>query len=307
MTKRLRPRSRVLVLAAIGAVVALAIGVGAATTGFSAARGERPASTTWTTVLKSPLGIEGLTGDSSGHLYVAARGGSAGCPVWRVDVAGGSDQTPTTVGTVPPPCNPSGLTFDASGRLYVTGAGAAGDAIAVLRPSAAAPPAATIFATGTPGANGLAFDRSGNLYASDGGTNQGRVFRVGPTGGTATELFRIPPPANSVGVGRVNSTLQPPLPASAQNIVANGLAFTKDHRSLLVADTARGALWQVDFAKDGSLETPTGCDTTYTADTLCIDALVVENALLEGADGIALDRSGKVWVDANERNAIVVV
>src|SRR5205823_8137732 len=127
-----------------------------------------------------------------------------------------------------------------------------------------------------------------------------------PAGGAATELFRIPPPANSVGVGRVNSTLQPPLAANPQNIVANGLAFTKD-RSLLIADTARGALWQVDLAKDGSVETPTGCDPTYTTNTLCIDALVVENPLLEGADGIALDKSGKVWVDANERNAIVVV
>src|SRR4051794_8594440 len=306
MTKRLRPRSRVLVLAAIGAVVALAIGVGAATTGFSAARGERPASTTWTTVLKSPLGIEGLTGDSSGHLYVAARGGSAGCPVWRVDVAGGSDQTPTTVGTVPPPCNPSGLTFDASGRLYVTGAGAAGDAIAVLRPSAAAPPAATIFATGTPGANGLAFDRSGNLYASDGGTNQGRVFRVGPTGGTATELFRVPPMSNPAGVGRQNATLQPGLAPSPQNIVANGLAFTRNG-DLLVADTARGAIWRVELDRRGNVASPLGCDATFTADTLCFEDVFVQHPLADGADGIALDRTGNVWIDANERNAITVV
>jgi sugar lactone lactonase YvrE len=29
--------------------------------------------------------------------------------------------------------------------------------------------------------------------------------------------------------------------------------------------------------------------------------------LLEGADGIALDREGNIWVDANERNAVVIV
>src|SRR5262249_50267741 len=115
--------------------------------------------------------------------------------------------------------------------------------------------------------------------------------------------FRVPPPANSIGVGRANSTLPP---GTAQNIVANGLAFTHD-RTLLVADTARGAIWQVDLAKDESVESPTGCDTTYLPDTLCVDALLVESPLLEGADGIALDRTGKVWVDANERNAIVVV
>src|SRR5438045_1909095 len=93
------------------------------------------------------------------------------------------------------------------------------------------------------------------------GDDAGRLYVAGRA---ATEQFRIPPPANAVGVVRVNSTLQPPLAASAQNIVANGLAFTKDG-SLLIADTARGALWQVDLAKDGSVETPTGCDPTYTA------------------------------------------
>jgi sugar lactone lactonase YvrE len=306
MSKRLRPRSRVLVLAAVGVAIALAVGVGAASTGFSAARGEKPATTTWTTVLKSPLGIEGLTGDGSGHLYVAARGGAAGCPVWRVDVAGGANQTPTTVGTVPPPCGPAGLTFDASGRLYITGAGASGDAIAVLTPNAATPPAATIFATGTPGANGLAFDRRGNLYASDGGTNQGRVFRVGPAGGAATELFRVPPMANPAGVGRQNATLQPGLAPNPQNIVANGLAFT-NNGDLLVADTARGAIWRVELDRRGNVASPTGCDSTFTADTLCFEDVFVQHPLLDGADGIALDRAGNVWVDPNERNAVAVV
>jgi sugar lactone lactonase YvrE len=306
MSNRLRPRSRALVLAAAGTAVALAVGVGAASTGFSAARGEKPAATTWTTILKSSLGIEGLIGDRSGHLYVAARGGASGCPVWRVDVAGGANQTPTTVGTVPAPCGPAGLTFDASGRLFITGAGAAGDAIAVLTPNAAAPPAATIFATGTPGANGLAFDRRGNLYASDGGTNQGRVFRVGPAGGAATELFRVPPMANSAGVGRQNATLQPGLAPNPQNIVANGLAFTNDG-DLLVADTARGAIWRVELDRRGNVASPTGCDSTFAADTLCFEDVFVQHPLLDGADGIALDRAGNVWVDPNERNAIAVV
>jgi sugar lactone lactonase YvrE len=289
--------------AATAAAVA-ALAIGSATGGGKP--GTAPASATWTTVLKSTLGIEGLTGDDAGNLYVAARGGGASCPVWRVDADRPANQAPVTVGSMAPPCNPSGITFGPDGRLYVTGAGAAGDQIAVLRPDAAAPPVATIFATGTPGANGLAFDRDGNLYASDGGTAQGRVFRVGPAGGAAAELFRVPPLANSVGVGRVNSTLQPPLAPSPQNIVANGLAFANDG-ALLVADTARGALWRVDVAADGSVQTNTGCDTTYTPNTLCLDALFVQHPALDGADGIALDRAGNVWVDANERNAIAVV
>ena len=45
----------------------------------------------------------------------------------------------------------------------------------------------------------------------------------------------------------------------------------------------------------------------FTPDTLCLDALFVQHPALDGADGIALDRDGNVYVDPNERNAIVVV
>src|SRR4051794_34298954 len=152
--------SRALVLAAALAVTALTISAGTGSNG-SAGATQAVAPATWKTVLRGSLGIEGLTGDEAGNLYAAARGGAAACPVWRVDAAGPANQTPVTVGTVAAPSSPSGLTFDAAGRLYITGVGAAGDQIAVLTPSAAAPPVATIFATGTPGANGLAFDRHG--------------------------------------------------------------------------------------------------------------------------------------------------
>jgi sugar lactone lactonase YvrE len=100
--------------------------------------------------------------------------------------------------------------------------------------------------------------------------------------------------------------VQPPLAASPQNIVANGLAFTPDG-ALLVADTARGALWRVELDGDGNRVSSVGCDTTFTADTLCFENVFVAHPLLEGADGIALDRAGNVWVDANERNAVAVV
>jgi hypothetical protein len=298
-------RRRWRVVAGVGTVVVAAVlAAGSAIGGGK--QGSSIADASWTTVLKSSLPIEGLMGDDVGNLYVAARGGAPGCPVWRVESAGGASQMPVTVGTVAAPCSPSGLTFDSAERLYITGVGAAGDQIAVLKPDAAAPPVATIFATGTPGANGLAFDRHGNLYASDGGTNLGRVFRVGPSGGTATELFRVPPMANSVGVGRQNATLQPPLVPNPQNIVANGLAFAQDG-ALLVADTARGALWRIEFDSVGNVVSPVGCDTTFTANTLCFDDVFVQHPFLDGADGIALDRAGNVWVDANERNAVAVV
>ena len=86
------------------------------------------------------------------------------------------------------------------------------------------------------------------------------------------EVFRIQPMNNgsalgglSLGVGRVNSTLQPnnnPAP-NAQNLVANGLAFNAQG-NLLVADTARGALWLVTFDKSGNLVSKLGCDDTFS-------------------------------------------
>src|SRR5436190_5984234 len=114
MSKRPRSLSQMLVPVAVVLVAGLVLGVSAASSGPS--RANEPPATTWTTVLRSTLPIEGLTGDDQGFLYVAARGGAAGCPVWRVDANGGANQAPVMVGTVPAPCNPSGLTFDADGN-----------------------------------------------------------------------------------------------------------------------------------------------------------------------------------------------
>jgi hypothetical protein len=107
---------------------------------------------------------------------------------------------------------------------------------------------------------------------------------------------------NRFGIGRSNSTL----PGGAQPIVGNGILFTHDG-DMLIADTARGAIWHVTLDAHGNVTSPQGCDSTYTADTLCLDDLFVEHPYLEGLDGIILDESGVIWGAANERNAIVTV
>ena len=292
---------RIALTLGVAAVVAAGLVLGTALAQNGGSSGPK----SWTTVFKSPIGIEGLTLDDDGNLYVPQRG-SDGCNIVRISSTGGANQAGLVVARMDTPCSPAGLAFGPDERLYLTGFGAGGGAIGVVRPrsSSSEPvPVATSFATNTPGANGLAFDDDGNLYVSDGVTAEGRVSRVGRSGGPATVLFRIQPMANEFGVGRQNA----PLPTGApQGIVANGLAFDRND-NLYVADTARGALWRVELTNRGEVRTSTNCDTTFPTNVLCLDAVFAQHPALDGADGIALDRGGNIWVDANERNAIVVV
>ena len=67
----------------------------------------------------------------------------------------------------------------------------------VLRPTPATPPTAEVYATDVPGSNGVAWDRRGDLWVTDGGTAQGRVWRIGRDR-VPVEMFRIQPLANDV-------------------------------------------------------------------------------------------------------------
>lgn len=299
----------------IAGLCALVLGAG-----LSAARADElrpfPQTVSFTTLIVTPLAIEGLTGDADGNLYTTGREASpTPCPVWRINLA---NPSLITVGLIPNPvsCNPSGITFDRAGNLYIADA-ASGGVVWKLTPSETAPPTATAFATGVPGTNGLAFDRTGNLWTGDGTTGQGRVWRITPAG-SVTEVFRIQPMRNSTalggdvageGVGRQARTFPPGALANSaggQDLVANGLAFTREG-DLYIADTARGAIWQAAFDRHGNLKSPTNCDTTFTPNTLCLDNIFVAHPYLEGTDGIALDQAGNIWNSANERNAIIVV
>jgi sugar lactone lactonase YvrE len=279
---------------------------------------------TISTRVTTPFAIEGLSGDNAGNLYTTGRAPGAGlpCPVWRVALG---NPALMLVGNVPAPsatttCSPSGLTFGANGNLYLSEA----DKIYTFAPNGITPPTATVYASGVPGTNGLAFDRLGNLWTADGTTGQGRVWKI-TTAGVVTEMFRVQPMANEVnlvnGVGGVGRDVRS-LPGGtitvtatsrnaadtngSQALVANGIAFNSGGQ-MFIADTARGALWKVNFNTNGDVTSRMGCDTTFTANTLCMDNVFVQHPQLEGADGIALDAGGNIWVAANERNALVVV
>jgi len=255
------------------------------------------------------------------------------CAVWQINI---HNPKLIPVGFVVPAggnCDLGGIAFNAIGDLFV--ADAAAGVIYSFTPNADSPPTVNIpFASGAPGANSIAFDKKGNLWVSDGVTAQGRIWKITSPGANCTstpainceEVFRIQPLANEVnlvnGVGGVGRDVRwlpqgtitvTPTSRSAANtlgstaLVANGVAFDQDGDRLFIADTARGAIWQATFNRGGHLRSKTGCDTTFTANTLCLDNVFVAHPYLAGADGIALDRDGNIWVVAVERQAIVVV
>ena len=305
-----------------------------------------PQNVTFTTLITTPRAIEGLTGDNHRNLYVGGSG-APDCPVWQINLNNPALVPVGFINPAPPiaACGFSGIAFNELGHLFVADGNAA--RIYRFTPNAVSPPTVSEpFASGVPGANGIAFDEKGNLWASDGTTGRGRVWRIsGPNANCTSsptincvEVFRIQPMSNEVnlvggvgGVGRDVRTLPPglitvtptsrnaalnnvgcptppgpPCVLGSQPLVANGLAFNKKG-DLFNIDTARGALWKVEFDRHGNLKSPTGCDTTFTANTLCLSNIFVAHPILEGGDGIALDREGNIWVDANERNAVAVV
>jgi sugar lactone lactonase YvrE len=225
--------------------------------------------------------IENITADSKGLLYMGDR---VSGNILRVDP---QSPRPEAVARIEPReiagkkvnADASGIEFNRDGDLFI----ASGPFSEVLRVRAAdllalKPGRAQTFATGAEGANGIAFDKQGNLYISGG--RSGKIYRVGPGGGSALPFAEIPGFVRKLPDGK-----------SEQATVANGLTFDSKG-TLYVADTARGAIWRIATGPDGKASMP---------------EKIAENPLLEGADGIAFDRTGKLWVTANERNALVTV
>ena len=225
--------------------------------------------------------IENITADKQGILFTADR---VTGNVLRVDpkspqaVVVGKVESRTVDGKKVD-ASPGGIAFDAKGDLYLA-AGPFGEVVRIKAAdlNAAKPGLAQTFATGLPGANGIAFDKAGTLFVSGGAS--GIVYSVGPNDGAAQAAAQIEKNARTLS----NST-------ATQAIVANGLKF--DGAGILhVADTSRGAVWKVVIGADGKGAKP---------------ALLAQSALLEGADDMAFNTNGDVWVAVNELNAIISV
>jgi sugar lactone lactonase YvrE len=304
-----------------------------------------PKNATFTTLITTPRALEGLTGDNHRNLYTGGSG-TPPCPVWQINLNNPALTTVGMVVPASGNCGFSGIAFDEADNLYVAD-GAAGTIYffnpSAKNPPTAAVYASGVPGTngiafdrrgnlwtgdGTTGQGRVwKITSPGANCAASPPVNCVEVFRIQPmanelnpatTGGVTNvgrDIRDLPPGLITVTPTTRNAALNtvgcptppgPPCVLGSQPLVANGLAFNKKG-DLFNIDTARGALWKIEFNRRGELKSPTGCDTTFTANTLCLSNIFVAHPILEGGDGIALDEDGNIWVDANERNAVALV
>jgi sugar lactone lactonase YvrE len=225
--------------------------------------------------------VESITASSRGQLFTSDRESG---DVLRIDPA---SPAPVVVGTLedrtdaagmPQKANGAGLVFTPAGDLLIA-SGAFNDILRLRADelASATPAAAQTFITGVNGANSVLLEGD-ELFVSGGAT--GNVYRAPASGGAAEVWTQIEPSSRSV-----------PPDNYMQAVVSNGLA-REPSGALLVADTARAAVWRIPVNADGSAGTP---------------EIIVEGPQLEGVDGLTYDPRGRLWGAVNERNALVVI
>jgi len=123
--------------------------------------------------------------------------------------------------------------------------------------------------------NDLAFGPGGSLYVTD--PVLGRIWKVSPGG--APSVFADHPLLD--GVAADPALLFRPLGA-------NGIAVDKHGKSLYVSNTDQASVVRIPLV--GSSHTPEA---------------FVQDAALRGADGVAFDRSGTLFVAVNGRDALI--
>jgi gluconolactonase len=211
---------------------------------------------------------EGVTVDKRGTIFLTL------APLGKL-VAVDRDGSQRTVATLPTGEGPSalGLAVDAPGNVYVavtTGDPATTGVYRVARNGST---------TRLPGTgaiafpNALAFDKHGTLYVTD--TTAGAVWRI-PRGGPA-ELWLQHPLLEGDGSS--------PLPFP---LGANGIAYRGG--VVYVANTELGRIVAIRIGADGSPGSP---------------QVIAQGPALVGADGLALDAHGRLYVAVAAQSTIV--
>jgi sugar lactone lactonase YvrE len=136
---------------------------------------------------------------------------------------------------------------------------------------------AVVVASGFQGPNALARDEDGNLWVSD--SFAGAITKIAPTGARTTFAY----PAELK-----------PAAGESPPFGANGIAFDKGERFLYVAMTSRSQILRIRH-EDGAL----GAIELFATGT--------PGGALHGADGIAFDVKGNLYVCSNQSNQVTVL
>jgi sugar lactone lactonase YvrE len=125
--------------------------------------------------------------------------------------------------------------------------------------------------------NDLVFDPQGNLYVTDSGL--GQIYKIDPQGQVSVwfkDALLLGDPTN---------------PVAGAPLGANGIAFDRFHRHLYLANTDFGRILRIGFHHGQAR----GIETVTTS------------SLLRGADGIAFDALGILFVAVNASDRIATV
>ncbi len=227
-----------------------------------------------TNVVSTTQNPEGIAVGPDGNLYLSMFALTSPGTILVVSPAG------ATIRTISVPA-PAGVTmvnliggvFDQQGNLYV---GDVADAVASV-PSFSHGRVLQIAPSGTINTvksglmfpNGLTVDGSDNVYFSD--SLLGTIFKVATDESVS--------PWSTSGLYLAHGTTAFPLPVGA-----NGIAFTRADRALIVANTHDGLILSVPVNADGSAGTP---------------IVIASGPGLVGADGVALDVMQNIYVAVN--------
>jgi sugar lactone lactonase YvrE len=213
---------------------------------------------------------EGIAADRDGNIYAATFDFSQPNNIY---VFRHNGRLKTTIPLLPGVA-PLGLEFSPAGDLYVANF-SNGNVLKFVPPfTSSSTPAATFPVCGGAGAgcglNAITFDAAGNLYVSD--SFGGKVFKLALPAGTVSTF--------------VEDGLLTPGSHGFPPFGANGLAFNKAGTQLFIANTADDRIVRYDVA---------------------LDTVSIFAESINGADGIAFDRHGRLWVCANQGDELVAL
>ena len=216
---------------------------------------------------------ESITADDAGNLYLTVGG------TLRKYT---TDHQLITLATIPIPAGAVtlGVKVGPRGNIYVVSAGFTPSPAAAFVWRVSPAGQVSLFATLPPEGipNDLVFDAQGNMYVTDAGL--GQIWKIDPAG--HPEVWFADPllqgnAANPVGI--------------IHALGANGIAFDRSRRNLYVSNTDYGRIVRIGFHRGRAQ----GIE------------VVASNDLLRGADGIAFDAVGILYVAVNATDSIVTV